>query len=214
MSNDCFFVFSFSDMIMSKSTCSELKFSIRNLIDTNSVTYENKEKSLLTVSNSSYASPNKKTALESDCKSIARPIPLFKPPMPTNKSAHPCWSFLSQFANKNAHNISQMNSPLVLLSKMNQVWEHYQRSQISPLIATATSSTTEHDDMSDDDIDMDTSLRRSTELDDEDDDEDEVGECSSSGGDKQQSIINLTPNSDDNDKSKTYPCTQCGKVKR
>ena len=69
---------------------------------------------------------------------------------------------------------------------------------------------------------MDTSLRAPIGLDDDededdddDDDDDEgAGECSSSGGgvDKHHPAINTTSNSDENDKLKNYPCTQCGKV--
>ncbi len=60
-------------------------------------------------------------------------------------------------------------------------------------------------------------MRRQTELvddddgeEDEDDDEEEEeeGECSTSTGDQH----NPTLNSEENDKLKNYPCTQCGKV--
>ena len=146
----------------------------------------------------------------------------------TTKTPHPCWSFLSQLATKNTHATTvPMNPSLILLSKMNQFWEQYQRSQISPTIPTTTTTTitatrttttsnsTDQDDVSEEDMSMDTSLRPSNEIDDEDveDEDEEAIECSSSGGDKNNSLINTTPNSDDNDKLKTYPCTQCGKVK-
>ena len=205
---------------MSKSATNELKFSIRNLIETNSTSFDKKDKS-----------SSHHHRFKSDPSTIQRPVPLLKTPI-ANKTPHPCWSFLSQLATKNSHgNAVPMNSSLLLLSKMNQFWEQFQRSQISPTIPTTTSSpsttttttmmtttsnSNDQDDVSDDEIYMDTSVRPSTELDDEDvDDEDEEAiECSSSGGDKNNSLVNTTPNSDDNDKLKTYPCTQCGKVRK
>lgn len=202
---------------MSKSTNNELKFSIRNLIETNSTSFDKKDKS-----------SSHHHRFKSDPSTIQRPVPLLKTPI-ANKTPHPCWSFLSQLATKNTHgNTVPMNPSLILLSKMNQFWEQFQRSQISPTMPTTTTSSSattttttttsnsnDQDDVSDDEIYMDTSVRPSTELDDDDvDDEDEEAiECSSSGGDKNNSLVNTTPNSDDNDKLKTYPCTQCGKVR-
>ena len=223
----------FPDMIMSKSTNNELKFSIRNLIDTAPQTRESKEKGIRNLSNGTYppsiSRSSKHGMIDSDSSSIARPIPLFKPNMPA-KTPHPCWSFFSQLTNKqHPHGNLPINSPLVFLSKMNQVWEQIQRAQMSPVITSTTNSTTttstsspaENDDNSDEDIYMDTSVGPHVPLgeedddddDDDDDDEEEAGECSSSGGDKHHPLINTTPNSDDNDKLKTYPCTQCGKVR-
>jgi hypothetical protein len=192
-------------MMMSKSKTNELKFSIRNLIDT--TTTASCEKQDKEIPNSTSNRSLKRLVMEPELSSsIPRPIPLFKPQIP-----HPCWSFLSQLANKNTYGNLPFNSSLIFLSKMNQVWEQMQRTQISPSITT----TTENDDVSDEDIDMDTSsssIRHHIELDDddeEDEDEEEEGECSTSTGDQH----NTTSNSEENDKLKNYPCTQCGKVK-
>jgi hypothetical protein len=201
---------------MSKSKNNELKFSIQNLIDTTS-SCEKKEKA---ITNPTINRSLKRLVIESESSSssslLPRPIPLLKP-----KMLHPCWSFLSPSANKNSNGNIPFNSSLIFLSKMNQVWQQIQRSQISPSITTTASSTTENDDVSDEDIYMDTSLssiRRNNELDDddeeeigedEDEDEEEEGECSTSTCDKQIPTLN----SEENDKLKNYPCTQCGKVK-
>jgi hypothetical protein len=171
----------------------ELKFSIQNLIDTTKPSCENKEKGISTK--------------RSELSTIPRPIPLLTPKIP-----HPCWSFLSQLQTKNSNGTIPLNSSLIFLSKMNQVWEQIQRTQISPSVTTTT---TENDDVSDEDVYMDiSSIHRHTELDDDDEedeeeDEEEEGECSTSTGDKH----NATSNSEENDKLKTYPCTHCGKVK-
>jgi hypothetical protein len=206
---------------MSKSKNNELKFSIRNLIDTTTPSCEKNDQE---ISNSTTNHSLKRMVIESESSSslsslsIPRPIPLFKPKIP-----HPCWSFLSQLSNKNINGNIPFNSSLIFLNKMNQFWEQIQRTQISPSITTTTtSSTTENDDVSDEEIYMDTSsssIRRHIELDDDDeeeeeiddddDDEEEEGECSTSTGDKH----NTTSNSEENDKLKNYPCTQCGKVK-
>jgi hypothetical protein len=200
---------------MSKSKNNELKFSIRNLIDTTTPSCEKKDKG---IENSIITHSLKRRVIESESSipSIPRPIPLLKPKIP-----HPCWSFLSQFSNKNVNGNIPFNSSLIFLNKMNQVWEQIQRTQISPSITTTASSTTENDDVSDEDIYMDTSsssIRRHPGLEDDDDEEEEVeddedeeeeGECSTSTGDKH----NTTSNSEDNDKLKNYPCTQCSKVK-
>jgi hypothetical protein len=82
---------------------------------------------------------------------------------------------------------------------MNQVWDQIHRTQIPPSI------TTEHYDVSDEDT---SSIHHDIEIEDDEDENDE-GECSSSGGDKLKS----SSNSEENDKLKTYPCTQCGKVR-
>lgn len=191
---------------MSKSKTNQLKFSIQNLIDTPTVCDKSEKnnhalKQLLTTSESS----------------ISRPIPLLKPKLP-----HPCWPFLTQSMNKNLNANLPFNSSLIFLNKMNQVWEQIQRTQISPSIITTASSTTENDDVSDEDIYMDTSssLQRHSNLvddddeiededEEEDDDDEEEGECSTSTGEKH----NTTSNSDETDKLKTYPCTHCGKVR-
>ena len=208
----------FPDMMMSKSKNNELKFSIQNLIDTKT-TPPSSEKKDKGITNSTTNRSLKRIVIESESSStlLPRPIPLLKP-----KMLHPCWSFLSPTTNKNASNGNiPFNSSLIFLNKMNQVWQQIQRSQISPSITTTASSTTENDDVSDEDIYMDTSLssiRRHNELDDDDDevddeeeeeDEEEEGECSTSTGDKHNTILN----SEENDKLKNYPCTQCGKVK-
>jgi len=188
---------------MSKSKNTELKFSIQNLIDTTKPSCEKKEKGI--------SNPTTNRSLKrSELSTIPRPIPLLTPKIP-----HPCWSFLSQLQTKNSNGNLPLNSSLIFLSKMNQVWEQIQRTQISPSITT----TTENDDVSDEDVYMDissSSIHRHTELDDDDDDEEdddedeeEEGECSTSTGDKH----NATSNSEENDKLKTYPCTHCGKVK-
>jgi hypothetical protein len=215
---------------MSKSKNNELKFSIRNLIDTTAPSCEKKDKE---ISNSTTNHSLKRMVIESESSSLSslsipRPIPLFKPKIP-----HPCWSFLSQLTNKNINGNIPFNSSLIFLNKMNQFWEQIQRTQISPSITTTTttSSTTENDDVSDEEIYMDTSsssIHRHIELDDDDEEEEEIdddddeeeendddedeeeeGECSTSTGDKH----NTTSNSEENDKLKNYPCTQCGKVK-
>jgi len=198
--------------MMSKSKNNELKFSIRNLIDTTTPSCEKKDKE---ISNSTTNHSLKRMVIESESSSLSplsipRPIPLFKPKIP-----HPCWSFLSQLQTKNSNGNLPLNSSLIFLSKMNQVWEQIQRTQISPSITT----TTENDDVSDEDVYMDissSSIHRHTELDDDDeeeeddeDDEEEEGECSTSTGDKH----NTTSNSEENDKLKNYPCTHCGKVR-
>jgi len=201
---------------MSKSKNNELKFSIRNIIDTTTPSCGKKDKG---IENSiiTHSLKRRVIGLEST-PSIPRPIPLLKPKIP-----HPCWSFLSQLTNKNIHGNLPFNSSLIFLNKMNQVWEQIQRTQISPSITTTASSTTENDDVSDEDIYMDTSsssIRRhpgrddddddeEEEVEDDDEDEEEEGECSTSTGDKH----NTTSNSEDNDKLKNYPCTQCSKVK-
>ncbi len=203
--------------MMSKSKNNELKFSIQNLIDTTTPSCEKKDKG---ITNSTTNCTLKRIVIESESSpsitssSIPRPIPILKPKIP-----HPCWSFLSQLTNKNINGNIPFNSSLIFLNKMNQVWQQIQRTQISPSITTTASSTTENDDVSDEDIYMDTSssIRRHTELDDDDDeevddddeDEEEEGECTTSTGDKH----NTTLNSEENDKLKNYPCTQCGKVK-
>lgn len=206
---------------MSTSKNAELKFSIQNLINTTTTAAKAPCDKLcndrLTVGMNR---PVKRPAVPLEPSTLARPVPIFKPKLP-----HPCWSFLSQLPTKSAHAALPLNSSLIFLSKMNQMWEHIQRSQISPSIATTTTNTTETDDASDEDVYMDVSsaaLRRGRvepadeeeeddeldEDDDDDEDEEEAGECSTSTGDKH----NTTSNSEDNDKLKTYPCTQCGKV--
>ena len=202
----------FLDPNMSKSKTDQLKFSIQNLIDT-STSCEKSEKNK-SISQSNHALKQLLTTSES---SISRPIPLLKPKIP-----HPCWSYLAQSTNKNLNANLPFNSSLIFLSKMNQVWEQIQRTQISPSITTTASSTTENDDVSDEDIYMDTSssLRRHPVLvddddeiedddEDEEDDEEEEGECSTSTGEKH----NTTSNSEETDKLKNYPCTHCGKVR-
>ncbi len=190
---------------MSKSKNNELKFSIQNLIDTTPSCQKKGQE----VSNLATNHSLKRIMMESESSTtISRPIPLLKPKIP-----HPCWSFLSQLPMKTPNGNLPFHSSLIFLSKMNQVWEQIHRTQISPSIIT-----TENDDISDEDTYMDTSsIRRHPELDiddedeDEDDDEeeDEEGECSTSTGDKH----NTTSNSEENDKLKNYPCTQCGKVR-
>ena len=202
---------------MSKSKNNQLKFSIQNLIDTTTTTtspsiatttcYEKSEKDK-SHSTTNHTLKHLLTASES---SIVRPIPFLKPKIP-----HPCWSFVPQSMNKNLNANLPFHSSLIFLSKMNQVWEQIQRTQISPSITTtASSTTTENDDVSDEDIYMDTSssLPRHPELEDEDDDDDddeeEEGECSTSTGEKHDT----TSNSEETDKLKNYPCAHCGKVR-
>ena len=209
---------------MSKSKNAELKFSIQNLIDTKTTTTPSSsfscEKASTDLVRPSTNRSLKRVVINAETSSISRPIPIFKPKLP-----HPCWSYLSQLQTKSSNGNLPFNSPLIFLSKMNQVWEQIQRTQISPSIATTT-TTTENDDVSDEDVYMDmssssSSRRRRTipgnndedddEIDDEEvdeEEEEEEGECSTSTGDKN----NTTSNSDDHDKLKTYPCTQCGKV--
>ncbi|CAF2047658.1 unnamed protein product [Rotaria magnacalcarata] len=205
--------------MISKSENNQLKFSIRNLIETTTSSCEKQDKG---VSNPTINRSLKRTVVESDSllsssSSIPSSIPLLKPKFP-----HPCWSFLSQIANKNTNANIPLNSSLIFLNKMNQVWQQMQRTQISPSITTIASSTTENDDVSDEETYMDTSsIRRHNELDDDEDEDDEEiddededdeieeGECSTSTGDDKH---NTALNSGDNDKLKNYPCAQCGKV--
>jgi hypothetical protein len=192
---------------MSKTKNNELKFSIRNLIDTTSC--EKTEKGQSTgIRHPQTSHSLKRLVAEPQTPLIRRPIPIIN-----NKIPHPCWSFLTQLTNKNPNVTFPLNSSLIFLSKMTQAWEQIQRTQNS------SSITTENDDVSDEDIDLDTSsIRHDIEIedddeeeeeeDDDDDDDDEV-ECSSSGGDK----LNRSSNSEENDKLKSYPCTHCGKVR-
>jgi hypothetical protein len=184
---------------MSKTKNDELKFSIRNLIDTTSC--EKPEKGQ---SNGICHPPTnrslKRLVNEPQTSVIRRPIPIINHKTPP----HPCWSFLTQLTNKNAHGTFPLNSSFIFLSKMSQVWEQIQQTQISP------SNTTENEDVSDEDT---SSIHHDIEIEDEDDDDDEEDdddeiECSSSGGDK----LNPSSNSEENDKLKNYPCAHCGKV--
>jgi hypothetical protein len=182
---------------MSKTKNNELKFSIRNLIDTTSC-----EKSEKGQSNGIHHPQTnrslKRLVNEPQTPLIRRPIPIIN-----HKTPHPCWSFLTQLSNKNSHGTFPLNSSLVFLSKMSQIWEQIQRTQISPSI------TTENDDISDEDISSKIEEEDNEEEEEEEDDDDDAGECSSSGGDK----LNPSSNSEENDKLKTYPCTHCGKVR-
>ncbi|CAF3617548.1 unnamed protein product [Rotaria sp. Silwood1] len=185
--------------MMSKTKNDELKFSIRNLIDTKPCI--KKEKRI-----------SKRLIIESQTPLIRRPIPIIN-----DKISHPCWSFLTQIANKNYTENLSLHSSFIFLSKLNQAWEHIQRTQISPSIITENDNVSE-----DDDTDMDTSsIRHNIEIEDDeekeeeedvddDDDDDDLGECSSSNDDDK---INPLSNNEENDKLKNYPCTQCGKVK-
>ncbi|CAF1250813.1 unnamed protein product [Rotaria sordida] len=192
---------------MSRTKNDELKFSIRNLIDTTSC---NKKEKRISNQSSTICHSSKRLVIETQTPLICRPIPIINDKIP-----HPCWSFLSQLTNKNSSGNLPLHSSLIFLSKMSQVWEHMQRTQISPSI------TTENDNVSDDDTEMDTSsIRHDIEIEDDDDEDDDddndeeeeeedVGECSSSSGvDK----LNPSSNSEENDKLKNYPCTQCGKI--
>jgi hypothetical protein len=145
---------------MSKAKNNELKFSIRNLIDTTSPGIYRPQ------TNHSL----KRLVGETQTPLIRRPVPVINNKNPP----HPCWSFLSQIANKNL----PLNSSLIFLSK---IWE-----QIS------TPETTDK-----------------IEIEDDDDDDEEEDECSSISDDK----LNPSSNSEENDKLKTFPCTQCGKVR-
>ena len=184
--------------MMSKTKSSELKFSIRNLIDT--TPGEKNEKGLSTgIHHPQTNCPLKRLVAKSQAPLIRRPVPILN-----HKTPHPCWSFLSQFANKNANGNLPLNSSLIFLTKMSQMWEQIHRAQIS----SSTENDEDDDDASDDDIDMDTSsTHHNNEIDDDDDDDE--GECSSSAGDQ----LNPSSNSEENDKLKTYPCGQCGKVR-
>ncbi|CAF1414659.1 unnamed protein product [Adineta steineri] len=190
---------------MSKTKNTELKFSIQNLIDTTTSCENNQQRISTDICHTQANLSLKRLVIEPQGPLIRRPIPLLNYKIP-----HPCWSFLSHISNKNPMGSLPLDSPLILLSKMNQVWEQMQRTQISP------STTTENYDVSDEDIDIDTSsIRHDIENEDDvDDDEDEEindeGECSSSGGDNNK--LKSSSNSEENDKLKTYPCTQCGKI--
>ncbi|UJR22596.1 hypothetical protein I4U23_025640 [Adineta vaga] len=210
---------------MSKTKSNELKFSIRNLIDTTTTTTstttcdKNGQKLSPDTPYSQNNLPLKRLVIEPQRPLACRPIPNLN-----HKSTppHPYWTFFSQISNKNPIGTLPMNSPLVLLSKINQVWAQIQRNQISSLSSSSTTAVKENNDISDEDTEMDTlSVRNEIEIednveeeeeeedDDEDDDDDEEGECSSSG------IANkfkTSSNSEENDKLKTYPCTQCGKI--
>jgi hypothetical protein len=186
---------------MSKTKNNELKFSIRNLIDTTSCDKVEKEQSN-GVRHPQTNRSLKRLVTEPQTPLIRRPIPIMNP-----KAPHPCWSFLTQFTNKTSNGTFPLNSSLVFLSKMSQIWEQIQRKQVSPSIPTET------DDVSDEDL---SSIHHDIEIDDDDEEEEEVddddddeGECSSSGGDK----LNPSSNSEENDKLKNYPCTHCGKVR-
>jgi len=195
---------------MSKTKNNELKFSIQNLIDTTS--REKTEKGI-SIPSTGIRHPQtnrslKRLVTEPQTPIIRRPIPIMN-----HKTPHPCWSFLTQLTNKNSNGTLPLNSSFIFLSKMSQVWEQIQRTQIS-----SSTTTTENDDVSDEDIDLDTSsIRHDIEIEEEDDDDDDEeedddddeGECSSSGGDK----LNPSSNSEENDKLKNYPCTHCGKVR-
>ncbi|CAF3282837.1 unnamed protein product [Rotaria sp. Silwood2] len=168
---------------MSRTKNDELKFSIRNLIDTTSCGKKEKRISSQLSANchSQTNHSSKRLVIEAQTPLICRPIPIAN-----DKFPHPCWSFLSQLANKNSPGNLPLHSSLIFLSKMSQVWEHIQRTQISPSI------TTENDNVSDEDTDMDTSsLHHDIEIEDDDDeekeeedddDDDDAGECSSSSG--------------------------------
>jgi hypothetical protein len=183
----------FSDIMMSKTKNNELKFSIQNLIDTTPC--ERNEKQISTDIHHSQTNRSlKRFVVEPQRPLIRRPVPII-----THKTPHPCWSFLSQLTNKN----SSETHPLIFLNKMNQVWDQIHRTQIPPSI------TTEHYDVSDEDIYIDTSSIHQIEDDEEEEEINDEGECSSSGGDKLKS----SSNSEENEKLKTYPCTQCGKVR-
>jgi hypothetical protein len=177
----------FVDPMMSKMKNNELKFSIRNLIGTTSC-----EKTANSQSHGvRHPQTNrslKRLVLEPQTPLICRPVPLVN-----HKASHPCWSFLSQLTTKNSTGNFPLNSSLMLLNKMSQVWEQIQRTQISPSIPT------ENDDGSDEE----SSIHHDIEFDDDED------ECSSNDEEK----LNPISNSEENDKLKNYPCTQCGKVR-
>ena len=190
---------------MSKSKNNELKFSIRNLIDTNAGE-NNSSQSTGVHHPPSHRSLKRLVNEPQQLPSIRRPIPILNPKIP-----HPCWSFLTQLTNKAvaANGTFPLNSSLIFLSKMSQVWEQIQQTQISPSIPTENDDASEEDTSS---IHHDAEIEEEEEdeeEEDEDEDDAEAGECSSSGGDK----LNPSSNSEENDKLKTYPCTHCGKVR-
>ena len=203
---------------MAKTKSNELKFSIQNLIDTTTTTCDKDEqKSSINIQSRQASLPLKRFAVEPQRPLARRPVI----PALNQKIPHPYWTFLSQTSNKYSTGSIPLNSPMLLLNKINQVWEQIHRNQISSLstattAAAPTAVTIENDQTSDDDIDMEaSSVQHEIEIEDDDDNEDdddeaEEGECSSSGGLCKK--LKLLPNSDENDKLKTYPCTQCGKV--
>lgn len=175
----------FPDIMMSKTKNNELKFSIQNLIDTTSC--EQNEKELSTDIHHSQTTNRslKRLVVEPQRPLVRRPVP------------HPCWSFLSQLTNKNPIGTLPLNSPLILLNKMNQFWQQLHRTQISP--------STENYDVSDEDTDT-SSIHDDIEIEDDDDEEE----------DDEGSVVDklkYSLNSEDTDKLKTYPCKQCGKVR-
>jgi len=190
---------------MSKTKTNELKFSIRNLIDTTSCEKAEKEQST-GIRHPQTNRSLKRLVNEPQTPLIRRPIPIIN-----NKTPHPCWSFLTQLTNKNPNVAFPLNSSFIFLSKMSQAWEQIQRTQNS------SSITIENDDVSDDletssirnDIEVEDDDDEEEEEEEDDDDDDDEGECSSSGGDK----LNRSSNSEENDKLKSYPCTHCGKVR-
>ncbi|CAF1560451.1 unnamed protein product [Adineta ricciae] len=204
---------------MAKTKSNELKFSIQNLIDTTTATCDKiEQKSSIDTQRLQASLPLKRFAVEPQRPLARRPaIPALN-----QKIAHPYWTFLSQTSNKYPTGSIPLNSPMILLNKINQVWEQIHRNQISSLstITTTVAPTAvliENDQTSDDDIDMEaSSVQHEIEIEDDDDDneddddEAEEGECSSSGGLAKK--LKPSPNSDENDKLKTYPCTQCGKI--
>jgi hypothetical protein len=172
---------------MSKTKNNELKFSIRNLIDITS-TEKNEKRISNGIRRPPTNHPLKRLVVETQTPLIRRPVPMIN-----QKTPHPCWSFLSQLANKNPNGNLPLNSSLIFLSK---IWEQIQRTQIS---------TPENEDGSDEDIE----LHQDIEIEDDDEEEEEEDECSSNDDDK----LNPSSNSEETDKLKTYPCTQCGKVR-
>lgn len=190
---------------MSKTKNNELKFSIRNLIETNSS--ENSQANGVRHPQSNRTL--KRLVTEPSTPFIRRPIPLINPKVP-----HPYWSFLTQLTNKATNGTFPLHSSLIFLNKMSQVWEQMQQTQISPSIPTENDDASEEDTSSiQHDVEIeDGEEEEEDEEDDDDEDEDDdadAGECSSSGGDK----LNPSTNSEDNDKLKTYPCAHCGKVR-
>jgi hypothetical protein len=185
---------------MSKATNSELKFSIQSLITTTAS--KNSRQCIPSDSHHSQTSlPWKRATVEPSRPLARRPIPVLNPRMP-----HPYWPFHANISSKSASGTLPLHSPLVLLSKINQVWEQLRRGHVS---ATATTSTApDADASSDEETDMETSSTHH-EIDVDDEEINEEGECSSSGGGEQ---LKSFSNSDESDKLKTYPCTECGKV--
>ena len=188
---------------MSKTKNNELKFSIQNLI--NRTSYGRKETDRSNPSHGiCHSSKNrfsKRLDTEIQTSMTRHPVPII-----SNKTFHPYWPFLSQLTSKNSGGNSSLQHYLIFLSKMNQFWERIQRTQISSSVIK------EHGYDSNKDMDADTiSMDHDIEPENDDDEKKDDGEGEYfSIADKK---FSTSSNSNENDKLKNYPCTQCGKVR-